>query len=78
MGDEREIKTRALNDPDLEPLWANIGSFECALVGALSAQPDVARHSRLMFREQSSILAHLIVKRRRRFQCGKRRRQAKN
>jgi len=27
MGDEREIKTRALNDPDLEPLWANIGKL---------------------------------------------------
>jgi len=26
-GDEREIKTRALNDPDLEPLWANIGKL---------------------------------------------------
>jgi len=27
MGDEREIKTRALNDPDFEPLWANIGKL---------------------------------------------------
>jgi tetratricopeptide (TPR) repeat protein len=25
LGDEKEIKTRALDDPDLEPLWANIG-----------------------------------------------------
>jgi len=24
LGDEKEIKTRALDDPDLEPLWANI------------------------------------------------------
>ena len=27
VGDEKEIKTRALDDPDLEPLWANIGKL---------------------------------------------------
>src|SRR2546425_128141 len=27
LGDEKEIKTRALDDPDLEPLWANIGKL---------------------------------------------------
>ena len=27
FGDEKEIKLRALDDPDLEPLWANIGKL---------------------------------------------------
>jgi hypothetical protein len=27
LGDEKEIKLRALDDPDLEPLWANIGKL---------------------------------------------------
>ncbi len=27
LGDEKEIKARALDDPDLEPLWANIGKL---------------------------------------------------
>lgn len=27
QGDEREITLRALADPDLEPLWANIGKL---------------------------------------------------
>ena len=30
LGDENEIKTRALDDPDLEPLWANIGKLGAA------------------------------------------------
>lgn len=25
LGNEKEIKTRAPDDPDLEPLWVNIG-----------------------------------------------------
>jgi len=27
LGDATEIKTRALDDPDLEPLWTKIGEF---------------------------------------------------
>lgn len=27
LGDAKEIKTRALDDPDLEPLWAKIGEM---------------------------------------------------
>jgi len=27
VGDEKDIKLRAFDDPDLEPLWANIGKL---------------------------------------------------
>jgi hypothetical protein len=30
VGDAKEIKLRALDDPDLEPLWANIGKLGLA------------------------------------------------